>query len=115
MAIQVIRQSAQYDGLGEPGAVPVPLSEPACQVRTRAIRITGSEDRDTGIWECSVGSFARQVEKAEVMHILAGSGVFTPEAGEAVRFSAGDTLFFPANTRGAWEIRETVRKVYVLL
>lgn len=115
MAIQVIRQSAECGGFGEQEAVRLPLSQPACQVCTREVRIAGSEDRDTGIWECTVGSFARQVEKAEVMHILAGSGKFTPEAGEAVLFSAGDTLFFPANTRGAWEIRETVRKVYVLL
>jgi uncharacterized cupin superfamily protein len=32
-----------------------------------------------------------------------------------VEFRAGDTLFFPPDTRGVWEIRETVRKLYVMV
>ena len=35
--------------------------------------------------------------------------------GEARRIRAGDTLFFPANTTGAWHITETLRKVYVVM
>ena len=52
---------------------------------------------------------------AQVMHILAGAGNFTPLDGEVVHFKAGDTLFFSPHTRGVWEILETVRKLYVLV
>lgn len=70
-----------------------------------------------GIWECSPGRFQRQVRQAELMHIIEGEGSFTPStAGEpVVRFQAGDTLFFPANTLGLWCIEKTLRKVYAML
>lgn len=57
------------------------------------------------------------VASEEVMHILAGAGRFEPEASDqpTVEFRAGDTLFFPPETRGVWDIRETVRKVYVMV
>lgn len=51
----------------------------------------------------------------EVMHILCGHCTFTPEQGEPITLRGGDTTFFPPNTRGIWNVQETVRKVYVLL
>ena len=36
------------------------------------------------------------------MHILAGRGRFTPTSGEPIEFRSGDTLFFPADTKGEW-------------
>jgi uncharacterized cupin superfamily protein len=49
------------------------------------------------------------------MHILTGSGSFTPTDGERTEFKAGDTLFFPAHTTGVWELTETLRKMYVVM
>jgi uncharacterized cupin superfamily protein len=57
----------------------------------------------------------RQLAEAEVMHVLAGRGRFTPTHGEPVEFRAGDTLFFPRNTTGEWHIAETLRKVFVVM
>lgn len=37
------------------------------------------------------------------------------DSGETQEITAGDTLFFPANTTGVWHIRETLRKVYVVM
>ncbi|MNY52058.1 hypothetical protein D3C86_1876980 [compost metagenome] len=48
------------------------------------------------------------------MHILAGECTFTPEGGDTQEIRAGDTLFFPAHTRGVWEIKQTLRKVFVV-
>jgi uncharacterized cupin superfamily protein len=73
-------------------------------------------DNDCGVWECTPGRFERQLEQAEVMHIVAGRGAFTPAGGgQAIEFRAGDTLFFPRSTRGEWRIDETVRKVFVVM
>lgn len=115
MAIQVIAQSATAAVLQDNGVVPVPLSEPACALRGLDVKIDGRTDCSTGLWECSPGRFQRQVQKGEVMHILAGSGQFTPETGDTVSFKAGDTLFFSPHTYGVWDIQETVRKLYVLV
>lgn len=117
MGIQAIAQSATTQELQEQGPVAVPLSTPSCTIRGLDVRVPGRPDCDTGLWECSPGRFRRQVASGEVMHILVGAGRFTPEAEGAapVEFRAGDTLFFPPDTRGVWEIRETVRKLYVMV
>jgi hypothetical protein len=49
------------------------------------------------------------------MHILAGACTFTPHGGAPIAITAGDTLFFPAHTVGVWHVRETLRKVYVVM
>ena len=36
-------------------------------------------------------------------------------AGEPIEIKAGDTVWFPRNTSGVWEIKEDVRKVYVVI
>ena len=115
MTITVIRDSAHVDSLHALGAVPTPLSEPACQLKGQEVVLSGRPDCQTGLWECSPGRFQRAIEHGEVMHILAGSGTFLPEQGDPVVFHAGDTLFFPPHTRGVWEIVQTVRKLYVLV
>lgn len=117
MGIQIIRQSATTSDLQDQGTVAVPLSAPACTLRGVDVSIAGQPAAETGLWECSPGKFQRQVASGEVMHILAGQGCFFPEAegAQPVEFTAGDTLFFPPGTRGVWEIRETVRKLYVMV
>ena len=76
--------------------------------------IRGSEAIDTGIFECTPGTYRRSVKQAEVMHFLSGRGRFTPDGEDTVDFSGGDTLFFEAHTEGTWEVEETMRKVYVI-
>ena len=44
---------------------------------------------------------------------LAGAG--DNGCGEPIEFRTGDTLFFPARTRGEWRIDETLRKVFVVM
>jgi uncharacterized cupin superfamily protein len=115
MGIQIIAQSATAPVLQDIGKAAIPLSEPACALRGLEVTMAERPGCETGLWECSPGKFQRQVEQGEVMHILAGVGSFTPEVGEVVHFKAGDTLFFSPQTRGVWEIVETVRKLYVMV
>lgn len=114
MAIILIKQSA-HATLRPAGPVAVPLSEPACQTASREVAIPDRENVDAGIWECEPGKSQRTVEKAEVVHVLAGEAVFTSEEGQATHMQAGDTLFFPPMTKGIWEIKRKLRKVYVIV
>ncbi|MCW2269749.1 Cupin domain protein [compost metagenome] len=89
--------------------------EPLAKARTAAHQPLPDARGATGIWECSPGSFRRQVAQAEYSYIVSGAGTFTPDNGEPVAFAAGDALYFPANTHGTWTLQESVRKTYVIL
>jgi hypothetical protein len=115
MSITVLRQTATVTGLQDQGAPARPKSEPPCRFSGIDVELQGAGDSNCGIWECTPGRFERQLDQAEVMHIVAGRGAFTPVGGETFEFRAGDTLFFPAHTRGVWRIDETLRKVFVVM
>ena len=112
MSIQIIKNSLHSNDLADDGTVARPLSQPACATRKRVLAATASGR--TGVWESTPGSYLRQVAEAELMHILSGRCTFTPEGGEPIAIEAGDTVFFPANTNGRWDMHETLRKVYVV-
>ncbi|AOJ04928.1 MULTISPECIES: cupin domain-containing protein [Burkholderia] len=115
MSITVISQSVDAAGLEDAGAVARPLGATVVHTRCLDVPLEGAGDNQAGLWECSPGRFERQLANAEVMHILSGACTFTPAGGEPVEIRAGDTLFFPADTVGVWQIRETLRKVYVVM
>ena len=114
MPITILSQSATIDGLKDKGAIASSMSAVPCRTSDLPVDLEGAGDNHTGIWECTPGQFRRSVAGAEVMYILTGACTFTPEGGEPHEIRAGDTLFFPSNTHGVWDIRETVRKVYVV-
>lgn len=115
MSITILRQTATVSGLQPQGTPARPKSEPPCRLSGIDVALEGAGDNDCGIWQCTPGCFERQLDEAEVMHIVAGRGTFTTEGGETIEFGAGDTLFFPAHTRGVWRIDETLRKVFVVM
>lgn len=115
MPITILSQSARIGGLQDDGAIASSLDPVPCRASSLPVQVEGAGDNRTGLWECTPGRFSRHLANAEIMHILAGACTFTPEGGETREIRAGDTLFFPANTRGVWDIRETVRKVYVVI
>lgn len=115
MSITVISDAATATGLLDSGTVSRPLNGKPIPTRTLEVMLAGAGEHGTGLWECAPGRFERQLDNAEVMHILSGTCTFTPTGQAPVRIHAGDTLFFPRNTTGVWEITETLRKVYVVL
>jgi len=115
MPITILRQAAQLDSLEIDGPVARPLSTPTCITKSLAVDLEGAGANRSGIWEVSVGRFERQLANAEVMHILSGECTFTPVEGEALAIRAGDTLFFPADTNGVWDVKAPIRKVYVVM
>jgi uncharacterized cupin superfamily protein len=116
MAI-IIRQAAdiptaQLDRLGP---VNIPLSSPPAELAGRKYLIGRPEGRMMGVWECSPGRWRRTIMQEEFAHFIEGSARFVPEDGEPIDIRAGDTIWFPPDTRGVWEISENVRKVYIIL
>jgi uncharacterized cupin superfamily protein len=81
--ITVLRQSATLTGLQNQGTPAHPKSEPPCRLSGIDVALSGAGDNACGIWECTPGRFMRQLREAEVMHILAGRGRFTPNTHAA--------------------------------
>jgi len=99
------------DGLDDWGN-PKTIGEPTCKLR-RIQLIENDDGSEGGVWECTPGKFTREIMQAELTTFLTGRAIFHPEEGDPVEIEAGDVLFFPENTRGTWEILETVRKAYL--
>jgi uncharacterized cupin superfamily protein len=114
MSIVILSDAASVTSLTPAGAVGIPLSDPPPETRNLAVSLEGAAENRTGVWEVDVGRFERQLANAEVMHILTGECTFTPDNGAPRDIRAGDTLFFPANTTGVWDVRVPLRKVYVV-
>lgn len=103
------------DDFGAPAPVGHPIGQPIAMTRTAGHQALTDRPASTGIWECSPGRFRRQVAEAEYSTIISGEGSFTPDDGEPIEFRAGDALYFQADTQGTWEIRQSVRKTYLIL
>jgi len=91
--------------------VPCLSGEPVESVR----ELYRNEHARTGVWECTPGRFdsARNGD-TEVMHFVAGDATITSADGTAHEISTGTTIVAPDGWSGVWDIRETVRKVYVI-
>ncbi|MCY0389249.1 cupin domain-containing protein [Robbsia sp. Bb-Pol-6] len=113
MKVQQIKQSVNLTDLEDWGSAGLPDTPPVHVSGVQKV-IKGSEAVDTGVFECSAGTYRRSVKQAEVMHMIAGRGHFTADGEETIHFTAGDTLFFEANTEGLWVVEETMRKIYVI-
>ena len=99
--------------LADVGPVGVPLGQPVAQLKCSEAVSLPDKQVEVGIWECSPGVWRRQVKQAELCHFVAGHCIFTPEGGEPLEIKAGDAVFFPPNSRGVWEVKETIRKTSV--
>ncbi|HEY4114855.1 MAG TPA: cupin domain-containing protein [Rhizomicrobium sp.] len=113
----LISQSAGIpkESLDSLGPVKKPITHPAAALTGRKFIDEAPGIDSMGIWECSPGRWERTVKQEEFAHFVKGSARFTPAHGEPIDIRAGDTIWFPANTGGVWEITEDVRKVYVII
>lgn len=112
MTVTHLQDSPNAD-LGKPLPVALPLGDPVSQVS--CLDVARPDQVETGIWECTPGTWRRQITDQEFCHFIAGKGSFTPDGGEPIHFKAGDAFLLPANSFGVWVIDETARKTYVLI
>lgn len=98
-----------------PASVPAkePIGTPLAEAATYAAE--GPDGLSTGVWECTPGRFRRQVMAREFSHFISGHGFFIPDDGEPIELRAGDAILFPANCHGTWDIRETLRKSFLIM
>lgn len=75
----------------------------------------GPSELIAGTWECEPGTMQLDLEVTEFCHLIAGHWVFTSESGQVDEVRAGDSWVFPAGWKGSAEVRETVRKVYLMI
>ena len=63
------------------------------------------------IWTCDASSFDWTYDDKETCLLLEGEVTVTPEGGgQAVKFSAGDLVIFPAGMKCRWDVHQAVRK-----
>ena len=92
-----------------------PLDEAiGAPMQTSGIALWSDGDQEVGVWECTPGPSYWILETHEAVHILSGRMTVTPDGGAPMESGAGDVAVFPRGWRGAWQIHEKIRKLYVL-
>jgi uncharacterized cupin superfamily protein len=70
---------------------------------------------ECGVWEVTPGKFAGEnAGFGEHMYVLRGDATVSSEDGTSVELRPGVTFVARAGWRGRWDVRETVRKIYVI-
>lgn len=100
------------DLLGPPSAVVLDGEIP---VRS-TVPFTSEDGRVlSGVWEADPGlSRWEFLDRGEVILVLSGRMVVTPDEGESQVLSAGTAVAFPVGWVGTWEITEQIRKFFVV-
>jgi uncharacterized protein len=84
--------------------------------RTAELVLYEDERTETGVWEVTPGAFdAAHGQYLEFMHFVAGDATITAADGAVHEVRPGVALTVPPGWRGRWEVRETVRKTYVIV
>lgn len=68
-----------------------------------------------GTWECEPGTLELDLGITEFCHLLQGHWILTSASGQVTEVRAGDSWIFPKGWKGSAEVRETVRKVYLII
>ena len=100
------------DELDDWGPVQEPISETVSHMRGRIIN-ENPDGSEAGIWECTPGTWTRVVMDAEISSFVAGHALFRPDEGDTIDIRPGDTVYWDNNSKGTWEVLETVRKAYL--
>lgn len=94
-----------------------PISQPGVTIGTRDYQAWVNSDGsiETGIWECDAGVFHSRFEHhGELILILAGEMVCTPDGGEPFTLAEGDACTFPRGWSGEWNVLRPIRKLYAV-
>lgn len=111
--LTVVR-NAQLAIMGEVQTAKLPIGDIVASQSTAQHQINEEVGASIGVWESTPGVFRRHLKNREFSHIVSGWCFFTPDGGESVELRAGDAVLFPENCEGTWDIRETLRKTFLL-
>ena len=106
------------DDLGTIEAPPAaPIQQEGGSIATRDRRSWTNSDGsiETGIWECDAGTFrSRFADYGEMIYIVQGEMVCTPDGGDAFTLAEGDSCTFPRGWSGTWDVKRPIRKLYTV-
>jgi uncharacterized cupin superfamily protein len=94
-----------------------PITQEGVSIPTRDHRswINADGSIETGIWECDAGAFrSRFADYGEMIYIVRGEMVCTPDDGEAFTLTEGDSCTFPRGWSGTWDVKRPIRKLYTV-
>lgn len=92
-----------------------PLAVRSGEPRASMLELYRDDVVECGVWEVTPGEFAGEnVGFGEHMHVLCGEATVTSEDGATAELHAGVSFVARAGWRGHWEVRETLRKIYVI-
>jgi uncharacterized cupin superfamily protein len=67
-----------------------------------------------GLWLVKPAKFRWLFFGNETFHVLEGRAVITIDDGTSVEVKPGDIISFPMNTPSTWEVKETLKKMFVI-
>jgi uncharacterized protein len=71
---------------------------------------------DAGVWECEPNKHVLEAAPYdEFVYLLAGRIDVTDEDGGVESYRAGDSFMMPRGCKCTWDVKEPVRKLYVVL
>lgn len=94
-----------------------PIEQEGVSIPTRDYRswINSDGSIETGIWECDAGTFrSRFANYGEMIYIVQGEMVCTPDDGAPFTLAEGDSCTFPKGWTGTWEVKRPIRKLYTV-
>ena len=94
-----------------------PISHEGVSIPTRDHRawINSDGSIETGIWECDAGTFrSRFADYGEMIYIVQGEMVCTPDGGDSFTLAEGDSCTFPRGWSGTWDVKRPIRKLYTV-
>jgi uncharacterized cupin superfamily protein len=115
---QTVRPSAFLDAAAVlDGPLPVEISmEPIIEGAPSAYEevVYDGVDGFFAVWACDAGVYPRVKDRrGSFMYIISGAATITDEDGTCHELTAGSVLVLPYGWVGRWDIRETIRKVYL--
>ncbi|ABF39295.1 protein of unknown function DUF861, cupin_3 [Candidatus Koribacter versatilis Ellin345] len=110
----VLRDVANVGPLADWGAVSTRIIGISEKYGIQMSRAVAPRRAETGIWSCTPGTWRCEVKSDEFCHFLAGNSLYTNDNGEQIEIVPDTLAFFPAGWKGICEVRETVRKVYMI-
>jgi uncharacterized protein len=92
-----------------------PLAVTRGDPRASAMELYRDDVVECGVWEVTPGEFAGEnAGFGEHMYVLRGEATVTSDDGTTVELRPGVSFVARAGWHGTWDVRETVRKIYVI-
>ncbi len=89
-----------------------PADVVAGEPRTASVELATLDGTSVGVWEITAGT-VRDTEVDEVFVVLSGDATVRFDDGSTLELGPGVAVRLQAGDRTVWEVRETLRKVYV--